>query len=566
MKLHSPAFEKRLRRTVKATIRRSPELRREVRRTNRAQHYSARPLFRLGISGLAAWLTWIIASKTGHPNTALVFIGIWLFAWIPIHVQSLAHQLYASPDLAALSLLPVEGTMVFRRQLQKFLRGAIWLLVDASAMLVASALFAQIPFLQWIAIIPIVVLAWLTALALVGLAMAYLPWLPYPLITTACTLAAFVLFVAHSFVGPALLVGLDAAAGTLRLILPTAWPASLFQLLQPNSTWHELLFLIPSVALIFTLRQTLARVAANYEFSEPLQDEAPDIFPDKGGVISTSDPDSPQRVGLTTIEGFIQTREFLAAPSWPKHGWLEARLWQWLSSRERKLAEFAFPQSIEISKAWKKVFQHLAIGLAVGFALGWVSPALSFWVMCGAMLFPAFRVLACFYTNGRAFSPMFCSGVNIQLYAVYPIGYRDLSRVLFKYSLVQLPLLMGFLIVCGLVVAYLARWQFPMGAVLGFKAAFLLAAMRFIFVALAFSSGTNDSTRLRFRTFVLIGVILVVGAVFLGLGIAGLFVPQPIVATGLWLGAILNAWLLWRIYGLFYDANRFDLMNLPRQV
>ncbi|HEX5219441.1 MAG TPA: hypothetical protein VFZ59_07720 [Verrucomicrobiae bacterium] len=60
-------------------------------------------------------------------------------------------------------------------------------------------------------------------------------------------------------------------------------------------------------------------------------------------------------------------------------------------------------------------------------------------------------------------------------------------------------------------------------------------------------------------------MILGFGATFLGLAIAGLFVPQPIAALGLWLGAILNAWLLWRIYGCFYDANRFDIMNLPKQ-
>ncbi|HEX5219442.1 MAG TPA: hypothetical protein VFZ59_07725 [Verrucomicrobiae bacterium] len=496
MKLHSPAFARQLRRTVRMAIRRSPELKREARRTHRARHYSARPLFRLGISGLAAWLTWIIASRTGHLNSALVFIGIWLFGWISILVQSLAHQLYLSPDLAAFSLLPIEGRVVLRRQIEKFLRGATWLLMDSLAMLGTLAWFAEIPFPQWIAILPIAVFAWLSTLALVSLAMVYLPWLPYPLLTTAGTFALFVLFVAHSLVGPALLAGLDASAGTLRLLLPTAWPVFLFRLLLPNPSWFELLFLLPSAALVVTLRQTYSRVAGGYEFSEAIQDESSDILPEEETSIATAHPDAPLRVGLTAIEEVVQTRRFLAAVSWPKAGWLEARLWQWLNARERKLAEFAFPHSIEITKAWKKVFQHLAIGLAIGFALGWVNPTVSFWVMCAAMLLPALRVAACFYGNGRAFSPVFCSGVNIQLYAVYPIGYRDLSHVLFKYSFVQLPLVVGFLIVCGLVTAYLFRWQFPLGALLGFKTAFLLAALRLIFVALAFSSGTNDSTRL----------------------------------------------------------------------
>jgi len=565
MKLHSPEFERKLRRSVKTTIRRSPELKREARRTNRARHYSARPLFRLAFSGVTAGLTWIIAQKTGYQKPALVFIGIWLLGWISALVQSLAHQLYASSDLPALSLLPIEPRVILRQQLEKFVLNTTWLLVDLLAMLGALALFAEIPFWQCLAIIPIAILGWLTTLALVGLAIVYLPWLPYPLITAAITLSPFVFLVTRAFIGPALLAGLNASANTLQLILPTAWPMSLFRLLSPNPSWFELLFLVPSIALIFTLRQTYVRIAAGYQFSETIQPESSDIIPDEESAITTVDPDAPTRVGLTAIEEFIQTRGFLATAPWSKEGWLETRLWQWMSSQERKLAEFVFPNAVQMTKTWKKAFQHLSIGLAIGFTLRWVNTGLSFWVTGGAMLLPALRVAACFYGNGRAFHPMFCSGVNIQLYAVYPIGYRGLSRVLFKYSFVQLPLIASFLIICGLVMAYLFGWPFPLAALNGFKAAFFLAALRLIFVVFAFSSGTNDSSRLRSDTFLMIVMFLTLGSIFLGLAIAGLFVPQPILSLGFCAGAMVVAWLFWRAYGFFYDANRFDIMNLPKQ-
>ncbi len=564
MKLHSPAFERRLRRQVKQTIRRSPELKREASRTNRARHLNGRPIFRLVIAGLAATFIWNIAARTGHVTTALAFVGIWMLAWIPFQVQFLAHHLYASPDLSALSLLPVESRVVFRRQLEKFLRSASWLLVDLLAMLGTLALWAEIPMARWAALIPLVGLAWLTTLALVGLAMVHVRWLPYPLISSAIWIAAFVLMIAGSYVGPPLLAALDRSADTLRLMLPTAWPLSWFECLRPDASWFEVLFLIPSLALIWTLHHTVSRLASSYEFAEPLLAEPVDVLPGELTPAFNGTAETPRRVGLTSIAEFVETRGFLAPASWSQTGWFEARLWQWLTKRERRLAEFVFPEEIRVTAIWKKIFLHLAIGGAAGYALGRVNPAFQLWVWSGAMLLAALRALACFYSNGRAFSPIFCSGVNIQLHAVYPVGYRELSRVLFKYSLIQLPLLAGLLTVCGVGLSELVRYEWMAGAVLGFKLAFLLAAARCIFVTFAFSAGTNDSTRLRFRTFALVGMMLFIGGLFLGLAVAGVLVPQPLLAAALWLGAMVTAWLFWRGYGWFYNANRFDVMNLPR--
>lgn len=565
MKLHSPRLEQRLRRQVKRTIRGSPELRREARRTNRARHLNSRPLFRLVISGVVAGLTWSIAARTNHPVTALAFVGLWLLAWIPFQVQSLAHHLYASTDLSALSLLPIPARVVFRRQLGEYLRSASWLLVDLVAMLGALALWSEIPPMKWIVLVPMVALAWLTMLALVGLAMVHCPWLPYPLISTVLTLTVFVLFLVGSVVGPALLAALDASAGTLRLVLPTMWPLALFQCLRTSGDWLEILFLIPTLGLIWTLQSTRARLAAGYEFGEPLHAEPTDVLPEQLASGPEDPAEAPRRVGLTTIEEFIETRGFLSRAGWPESGWFEARLWRWLTSRERELAEFVFPLGIKISRPWSKTFLHLAIGGASGFALGWVNPVFQFWAWLGTMLLTAFRALACFYTQGRAFTPLFCSGVNIQLHAAYPIGYRELSWVLFKYSLVQLPLLAGWLVLCGAALAQLVQTELLAGVVIGFKIAFLLAAARFIFVTLAFSAGTNDSSRLRLRTFVLVGVILFLGLGFVALGVAGILVKQPLVAVALWMGAMLVGWCFWRSYGWFYDANRFDVMSLPQQ-
>ncbi len=160
---------------------------------------------------------------------------------------------------------------------------------------------------------------------------------------------------------------------------------------------------------------------------------------------------------------------------------------------------------------------------------------------------------------------MRCSGVNIPLYAGYAIGFRELARLLFKCSLIQLALLIPFAVVSSILVFFLAGLSVPAGALFGLKAGGLLFVSRFIFVTCGFSSGTNDTSMVRLRSAVLLMVVVGCGLVFITLGGASLFVPQQQVAWLLWGLAALDAYAFFRLYGWFYHANRFDLMSLPRR-
>ena len=99
----------------------------------------------------------------------------------------------------------------------------------------------------------------------------------------------------------------------------------------------------------------------------------------------------------------------------------------------------------------------------------------------------------------------------------------------------------------------------------GFKVGCLSAAARFGTVVLGFSSGTNDTSQLRLRSLALLASVVVFGLLFLSLSVAALFVPSALTSWLLLLFAILAAYAFFRIYGWFYHANRFDLMNVPRQ-
>src|SRR6185503_18617041 len=145
-----------------------------------------------------------------------------------------------------------------------------------------------------------------------------------------------------------------------------------------------------------------------------------------------------------------------------------------------------------------------------------------------------------------------------------PIGFRELGKLFFKCTLVQLPLVMLFTVAGSLLVSYVAGFRFPpvVEIMFGVKAAFLLCASRFIFMGFAFSSGTNDNTGFKIRVPILLAVMVGSGLLFLLLAAAGLFAPKQ----GAWLLvgiAIIEAYCFFRIYGWFYHVCRFDLMKLP---
>ena len=96
MKLHSPHFEKALRRGVKAAIRSSRELKREFRRVKRQQprQYSIVKLARPLLSILIAASAWFVADRTGHVASALAVITITSFLFACYRARNLLDDLH----------------------------------------------------------------------------------------------------------------------------------------------------------------------------------------------------------------------------------------------------------------------------------------------------------------------------------------------------------------------------------------------------------------------------------------------------------------------------------------
>jgi hypothetical protein len=567
LKLHSPSFEKSLRRGVRKAVQSSPALKQEYRNAKKAIRRRVRVewLFRPIFSCILGFLVWFVIETTHHPVTALAIISIWNLLLLSAFTQNLLLMLFRANDLSALLILPISESAIFQWKLQKFFRKfAMLSVLDQIVGFGVLGFCLHFSYAQWILAMTLAILSWVMLLALTALCAARLPRLKYQIITSSIYLFGFVLLMAHKLIGNAVLAFIDSMAPRLNLLLPTGWIPSLFQLILPEGQWMIAGLIVPVVFVIYTIKKSLELLRSQLKYKEHVTREASDQIPGREHKTAATDETiKPSSVGATAIEEIIQSRQFLFQEQ--PQGWFERRLWEWLNPREKSVAEFAFARGFSITKPWKTILRNFLLMVVAGFVVGMVSLTVEFWIF-GIGLFITFcQCLAQILGNGTAFRVMFNSGVRIPIYAAYPITFRELSGTLFKSAVIQLPLFIIYTMACAVLIAHLTGLDFSKGIILGFKVGFLVFAGRFITTTLAFSSCTNDSTRFRIRTIALIPLFLGGVGLFLVLGGAALFVSNALVAWLLWLIALFDAYALFRIYGWFYHANSFDLMSFPRR-
>jgi hypothetical protein len=576
VKLHSPAFEKSLRRRVKITVRGSPQLRREYRAAKKAvrRHLRVDRFIRPIASLALGFFVGFITQATGHPLIGLAIISFWgLITW-SLLAQNILTLLYQADDIPALAFLPVSEIFIFRWEMQKFFRqNALPSLLDQIAGFGALALYLHFSWAQWILAMVLAVFAWLLLLALALFCAVWFPRLKYTIISSC--LMIFVGLGAYSVcrgMGPVALHFMDGITPSLNVILPTGWVPSLFQLFLSDGSKLVTILIIPIALMLSTVRNSIELLRSRLQLREYLAPEATDQVPEAADRVPEKDISSGAareeaarvtRLGITAIEEIIQSRQFLLPVR--SSGWVENHLWNWLTPRERSVAEFAFPSGYPITKPWLKIFRNSLLAVLLGFACGQVNQTLGVCTFVFGLIITACQILGQVWTNGAAFESFLNNGINLQRYVLYPVTFTDLSRTLFKSSVIQLPFLTLYTVACLLLFDYLNAIPLTFCLVIGLKAGPLVFASRFITIALAFSSGTNDSARWRFRNFALVFLFIGGAITFVGLGGTGLFISNTLLGWLLWLAALLDAYVVLRIYGWFYHANCFDLMIPPRR-
>jgi hypothetical protein len=417
---------------------------------------------------------------------------------------------------------------------------------------------------EWPTVLPFAVVSWATVLGLAGLCAARFPKLPYQFIVSTFFISGFVLIIAHNLIGHVLLIAIDRIAQEILVLLPTGWPALLFQLMLPDGSWSCLWLLAPVVLIIWTAKSSHKLLRGRYNFTEPVTPEPPDIVPSQLAETDLTHGEPP-RLGITAIEEIVESGNAFALIDWNQIGWIEGRLWHWLDARERRLAEFAFPTGFPISRPWIKIVRNFVMAVAAAFVIGSAGPLLKTWVLGLGFFITFCQVLAQMFATGKVFRPIWSSSVLIPIYANFNVGFRELARFFLKCSIVQLPFTWVYAVACSVLVSYLYDFPILSSLQFGFKCGCLVFAGRFIMLVFCFSSGTNDTTRFRGSTVALFGIVVVVGLLFMLLGGASLFVPDMSAAWMLLAAALFDAYLFLWIYEWFYNRGKFDLMKVPQR-
>jgi len=567
VKLHSPQFERALKRARKSAIKRSPELKREARRASRGfrKHYSGSMIGRALFAGLLGFYAWTIVSSRGNAAAGLALVTIWMLSWSFSRAQSLISLLYQSGDLSALSFLPIEKPVLFRWELQKYFWASVMSLLDLIAGYGTIAVYLNSPAAM-AATIPAAVLAWFTMHALVLFCASRWPRFPYGAIPALAIFSLIGLGFAH--LGEHLADALHTFGIPINVLLPTGWTASVFLLFTGDHDWTLALLLIPIAGVLSTIPNSLARLRAQYDFKEATRPEVSDIIPqeiEETDIATSPSDERPLRVESEAVEKIVRQNLLPPPAPWHAPAWPEKLLWRWLTPRERILAEFVFPQKIAILKGWIKSFRNAGIAVLLALAVGLRSPGWEALILIVGLVVTGFGTLLKLLGSGAAFETVNSSGTNMPRYACYGIGMRELSRLLLKYTAIQIPLLLLLTLLCGGLIAHFSSSPIGVGLLLALKVTGLVAALRFISLTLSFSSCTNDSSRFRLKNIALVIILLTAIGTFLVLAAAAIFVPDPTAAWIMWAIALPNAALVPKIYAWFYNRNWFDLMAVPRR-
>jgi hypothetical protein len=583
MKLHSPAFESALQKGVKQAVQDDLELRQASRRSHKRPRHRwwsdsvLRPL----LSILLAGLVYRTVEVTHRVDAGLMVFDLWIITLTFRFTQNLLELPFASSDIATLRLLPVSDSTIFRWEWDKFFEASLFCLSDVTAGFIVLGVLFHLSPIQWIITLGLVPVTWAFMLALAALGAGRFPRFPYGSILGPLYLLWFLLFAGAQYTFPLLMTFVDNTAPIFNVLAPTGWPLCLFQLLLPDGRWLTGLLLVPMGLILWTFKdsfQLLRTRFISFIYYEPIFEETADLMPGEDSTATTSTDGSPEPIrrpiGTTTIEEGILSGQFLRQEVW-NGGWLEGKLWHWFDKREKALAEFAFPDGVAVTQLWKGIVRNFLIVTFLGFGAGIVSRDIEFAFFAIGFIVILCQAMVPMLSTGTAFRMIVNGGLDIPLYAAYPIRFRDLSRVLLKYSAIQMPLFTLLVVTSFLLLTCVFGLTLAISMLIGINAGIVFWGARLFLLVFGFSSGSNDSSTISLRSLTLFAFFALFGLVFLILvvftavlsimgSVSGMIWDlQPILWVGSFL-ALLDGYAFFKIYGWFYHTGRFDLMRQHR--
>ncbi|MCP5516415.1 MAG: hypothetical protein H7A45_04055 [Verrucomicrobiales bacterium] len=554
MSLRSPAFEKRLRHRVRAEIRCSRERRKAWRKARLRRRLAAGPVLWFL---LVAWCAGMLSALDAGAFTSeirLAIVALWFLGETAMHLRRLQSEIYGPQALLLLYHLPLADDAILDVQRRRWRWRSVWTL----GWYLPFA-FALGPIEEWTIASGLVSLGLflLQGMCARALALHLEAWAPRPVLAYVPalhlgTVGAFAL----AFSLPPLGGTLGPVAQALTWLPVFGWLNHVYCYAWLGGDPWTWTLLLPVSVVFWTLPWSWRRIQSRFQLPEPLFAATAAEAGWEPDCVEEGVPDQPAGArGVTAIEERIRTRSFLDGESWwTSAGWYERLAVRCLDSRERLLVEVLLGAPPSWTADFWKRLRLAALGGLLILALGQYGG----WVFAVALLIGAPVALPLTGGMWPGLQAHSMGGIAAPPFALLPVGFQELTRVLMKLSGLRLVLGFPALALLAASIAWKLEADPRQAAAILMKIAALLGACLPCFAVFQVSAVSNDTQRIRWRTLPLLLLIIltVVG------GAAALFFAGTVVRSLLWMAVVAAASLTLRwVYGRAWARGRFDLVS-----
>jgi len=572
------AIEKAVRKRVLAELRHDNELVKEYKRRKKTVSAGSAPWFWSLLFPIFLLNTW----ATGKHDFALFVIGLTFYTLGSAlsRAASLHGRLQSSPDALVLLTIPFSDRDYARLQVRREFNDALIALFSLWA-LCAVPLFATGRgsfYMPHILYMPIMV--WLSMVLTAAVAAAGPAVIRHWLVVNFLRLIGVIILIAPSAM-PSIFADIPWQA---LLLSPTGWPAHALGNLHKHGYKAELTFAFVPLFFLPLLPWAIRRVTAGFRSREialsaggTVETETGKVQPATGSVISQSAPGAaplvlPEDGGdpddeldhadrdvtaeeLQQIEAALRERGGVEHLRWADLGVVERIIGAWLTPRERAVVdvlEGGAPKwtralLIAIPSAFAAVFAAFYIPV-LGFFLALIITLLGAGsVFVGIAGWPGLRWLP----SGGKFSPFF---------AVYPLGFSEMSRVMIVVNLVRCGLHLPLLAAIGALVFWLKDLAPDRGALTGTMVTALLMAMQPFLVACRIVNISSYIHYIRLKKLPLIFATLLTVALMLPGAIFMFVDPGISVLFGCGAAAVVS-FSHWAFTRWLYNNGTIDLLR-----
>jgi hypothetical protein len=553
VKLSSPILERNLREQVRRELRASPMLWQDYRKHRTRWWKRNRSLRGFFPSIYFVLLLFSVAARSGRPLALLAVIALYASATALFRCANFYTRALRGYDRIVLMTLPVLDDDYLRHESRALFQS--W----AGAFLVFMLLYGTYTVVYgslWHALPALLVAAALQALSGFCLGTAVLAY--WPKWNTAR-----IFFPLYALMIVCLYLPQDGLQflWSSTLITPAGWVAHGFAGLVGAVDSAERFWLIPafvlSAAMPLALRrlrfQLLAQLAPTGDAVEEILAPYSDDGHDQIAIAESAEtlPSFPENVPFPQL---------FERADWAQLGWIQRVVAFCLSNRQKIVAEFMLENDLA---TWSKKWRTATIITVIGTAATLAAPSFPSWIFFLPMVVAAAMVAPLAGGAWAGFKSTLTSGFVIPVYAGFPLGYAEVSRVMLKTNLIRTLTWAPLALVYAAALAHRVGYSFEYGSSIGLDIVLILMALQPVLVTAHFS-GTNDSKQTNWHTLLFFGGGLLLFAIMLAIAITMIVFPTFLVHAAAIVGIFAISLAAWAGYKLLFERGRIDVLSQPR--